>query len=218
SGWPSRPNADGLTGQIDEVAVYNKVLTSTQIADHYAASGRGTASNLPPTASYTFSVNQLTASFNASLSNDPDGTISSYAWNFGDGTTGSGVTASHTYAAGGDHTVTLTVTDNKGATGQISRTVTTVAPPATVPPRAAFTTQILGRALSVNGSGSSDSDGNITSYAWDFGDGTSGSGVTASHTYATPGPYTVTLTVTDNSGATDDVSHAVTASNDPVTV
>jgi len=57
-------------------------------------------------------------------------------------------------------------------------------------------------AVSFNGASSSDPDGTITSYAWDFGDGTSGTGVTASHTYTPPGTYTARLTVTDNDGAT----------------
>src|SRR5262249_37517260 len=96
--------------------------------------------------------------------------------------------------------------------------VTTVAPPANVLPTASFTAQIAGRSLSVNGSASNDPDGNIASYAWDFGDSTGGSGATASHMYSTPGQYTVKLTVTDNDGGTGSTSQTVTATNDPVTV
>ena len=67
-------------------------------------------------AAFTSSVNNLQASFDGSGSQDPDGSIASYVWDFGDGTPdGSGATPSHTYAAAGTYTVTLTVTDNKGA-------------------------------------------------------------------------------------------------------
>ena len=62
---------------------------------------------------------------------------------------------------------------------------------------------------SFDGSGSSDPDGTIASYAWDFGDGATGTGTTPVHTYASPGDYTVALTVKDNSGATDVVTHVV---------
>jgi PKD repeat protein len=218
SGWPNRPSNDNFSGQIDEPAIYYKVLTPTQVANHHAASGRGQVANVPPTAAFTADVDQLAVVFDGSASSDPDGSIVSYAWNFGDGTNGTGATANHTYAAGGDHTVTLTVTDDDGAVAQVSHTVTTVAPPPNVPPTAAFTFQVSGRALSVDGSGSSDPDGSIVSYAWNFGDGTNGTGATASHTYAQAGPYTVTLTVTDDDGGTGTISHPVTASNDPVTV
>src|SRR5207247_9943992 len=138
----------------------------------------------------------LTCNFNASGSSDPDGTIASYAWTFGDGTTGAGATTSRTYAAGGSYTVTLTVTDNGAATSQTGHVVTVNAPPV-----ASFTSACNGLTCSFNASGSSDPDGTIASYAWTFGDGTTGSGATANPTYAAGGTYTVTLTVTDNAAA-----------------
>lgn len=80
--------------------------------------------NTPPTASFTSTTNELAVSLNASASSDPDGTITGYAWNFGDGSSGSGATVSHTYAAGGTYNIVLTVTDNGGATGTTSRQIT----------------------------------------------------------------------------------------------
>ncbi|HUF34835.1 MAG TPA: S8 family serine peptidase [Gemmatimonadales bacterium] len=88
----------------------------------FAGSGGG-GSNVSPTASFTFSCSGLTCNFNGTGSGDSDGTIVGYAWNFGDGTTGTGVTPSRTYAAGGTYTVALTVTDDGGATGSTSRQV-----------------------------------------------------------------------------------------------
>ena len=61
-------------------------------------------------------------------STDADGTIASYAWNFGDGATGTGATVTHTYTAAGPYTVTLTVTDDDGTTGTVSHDVTVTAP------------------------------------------------------------------------------------------
>ncbi len=80
--------------------------------------------NVPPVASFTSSCTELTCSFNASASSDSDGTISGYAWDFGDGTTGTGVTTNHTYATAGSKTVGLTVTDNGGSDGSTTRNVT----------------------------------------------------------------------------------------------
>ena len=82
------------------------------------------ATNDPPIAAFTFSCDTLTCNFDATGSEDPNGTISSYDWDFGDGNTGTGVMVSHTYAAGGTYTVTLTVTDNDLATGSTSQSVT----------------------------------------------------------------------------------------------
>ncbi len=111
----------------------NKVTNSKTTNNHllYTLGFGGTTpppDNNPPTANFTYSVNNLTASFDGSSSTDTDGSIVSYAWDFGDGTTGSGVTASRTYAAAGTYTVTLTVTDDDGATGSKSQSVTVTAP------------------------------------------------------------------------------------------
>lgn len=80
--------------------------------------------NQSPTASFVATPSALTVSVNAAASVDPDGTIASYAWNWGDGATSTGATASHTYATAGTYTIGLTVTDNQGATGTTSQVVT----------------------------------------------------------------------------------------------
>lgn len=91
--------------------------------------------NRPPVASFTVTpaggTAPVTVNFDASASSDPDGTIASYAWNFGDGGTGAGKTIAHIYTAAGSFTATLTVTDNGGATAAVSNTigVTTVTVP-----------------------------------------------------------------------------------------
>ena len=77
-------------------------------------------------------------------------------------------------------------------------------------------TGTAGVAVSFDGTGSSDSDGNIASYAWTFGDGASGTGATPSHTYTAAGSYTVTLTVTDNGGASATTTTTATITAEPV--
>jgi PKD repeat protein len=90
--------------------------------------------NARPTVTFTSSTTQLQTAFDASGSTDSDGSIASYAWDFGDGMTGSGVSPSHTYATSGTYPVTLTVTDDDGAIGTVSHTVTAVtADPNVVP-------------------------------------------------------------------------------------
>ncbi|MFN8105043.1 MAG: PKD domain-containing protein [Acidimicrobiia bacterium] len=185
------------------------------------------APNLAPTPSFTLNPNAgvapVTAAVDASASNDSDGTIVSYAWTFGDGGTATGVTASHTYTAGGNFVVTLTVTDDDGATATASQSIAVTVNAA---PTASFTaTPASGTAplnVAVNASASSDIDGTIVNWAWDFGDSNTGSGVTASHSYTTPGTYTITLTVTDDLGGTGSTTHTVivsgpTANNKKVT-
>ena len=92
-----------------------------------------------------------------------------------------------------------------------------VSGPGNPPPVAAFTTSCTQLVCTFDGSTSTD-DGTIVSYAWTFGDTATGTGATTSHTYADPGTYAVTLTVTDNLGATDDVPGSVTCPNNPAAV
>ena len=91
--------------------------------------------NRPPGATFTGSTNSVltgvSVTFDATSSLDPDGTITGYLWDFGDGSTGSGVTASHSYANAGTYTVRLTVTDNLGTTASTTYTVTVTAAPKT---------------------------------------------------------------------------------------
>lgn len=79
--------------------------------------------NQPPTANFTYSVDGLTVTF-TDVSSDSDGSVMGWAWNFGDGTTSNAQNPTRTYAAAGTYTVTLTVTDNEGATGTVSQSVT----------------------------------------------------------------------------------------------
>ncbi len=123
----------------------------------FIGGGGGGGGNQAPTAAFTFSCTDLTCSFNGSGSSDPDGSISSYAWNFGDGTTGSGATVSKTYASGGTRTVTLTVTDNGGATDSESKSVTVSGPSSGIT-LAVSTAKVRGNTtatLSWSGAGSS---------------------------------------------------------------
>jgi hypothetical protein len=94
----------------------------------------GGAVNTPPTASFTDSCTNLACTFDGNDSSDSDGTILSYAWSFGDGSTATGAQVSHTYAAAGTYTVVLTVTDDGGSTGSTEGVVTvTAAAPAPAP-------------------------------------------------------------------------------------
>ena len=206
--WPNRSNSTALAGSIDEVAVYPTALSAAEVLKHRNL-GLGTGVNQLPTAAFSSGGTGLAATFDATASNDPEGPIASYAWDFGDGSTGTGVTPAHTYTADGTYPVKLTVTDADGQLGTITKSVTVAAPPNQAP-TASFTSNVSGLLVAFNGSASSDSDGTLASYAWDFGDGTTGTGASPSHTYTADGTYSVKLTVTDDDGATGTSTKSVT--------
>lgn len=209
--WPSRPSSRYFQGAIDEVAIYPAALSAEAVKTHYDAATTGVLLNAPPTAAFSSSTTGLTVAVDGAESVDSDGTVASYAWDFGDGGAGSGANATHSYAAAGTYSVSLTVTDDDGATHSTTRDVTVTEPPPNMAPEAAFTASVTGLTVAVNGSGSTDSDGTVAAYAWDFGDGGTATGVDATHTYAAGGDYTVRLTVTDNLGLTHSTTQSVTA-------
>ncbi len=179
-----------------------------------------TAANQAPTADaggpYSGTVN-MSVTFDGSGSSDSDGTIASYRWSFGDGSTGTGMKPTHTYTSAKTFSVSLTVTDDKGASSTASTTTAIIAaaPVQNHAPTAIInvsgTTYNVGDSVSFDGSGSSDPDmGDTLSYSWDFGDGNMGSGMTTSHTYSMSGPYNVTLTVTDQGGLSDIATTTLT--------
>ncbi len=283
----------------------------------------GGTGNSPPTASFTYTTSGLTANVDGSGSSDPNGDALTYAWDFGDGATGTGATTSHMYAADGTYTITLTADDGNGGSDSSSQSVTvsasggdpvltsgvaqsgslsgagdedfyrievpagatqlqvvldgpagsdfdlytrqgsrptdstyscrpytsssdetcthvnpaaawwyirvdsysgsgtytvtaTVTSPApNQPPTASFTASCTELTCSFDGTASSDPDGDALTYAWDFGDGATGSGATASHTYASGGTYTATLTVDDGNGGSDSSSQNVAPTDPP---
>lgn len=167
--------------------------------------------NEPPTAHIDVEPDGLTVDVSADAS-DPDGEIVSYEWDFDDGATDTGPTASHTYADSGTYTITLTVTDDAGATTTAEKTLTVA--PLNQGPIASFNVTSDGLTATFDASPSYDPDDTIMSYEWEYGDGEIATGETAEHTYESEGSYDVTLTVEDSFGATATSQKTITVATD----
>ena len=142
--------------------------------------------------------------FDASESTDPDGQIVSYLWAFGDGNTSDQAVTTYAYSNPGTYAVSITVTDDGGAqdvaAGEIVVMGAANQAPVAVISASATEADVL-ETISFDGTGSFDADGSIAAYTWNFGDGTERSGDTVTHAYTSTGTYNVTLSVTDNNGA-----------------
>ena len=142
--------------RLADVVVANERVTATlppQSVTLFVVAKSTTAPNQPPV-SYPFATPgsgaaPLPVSLYGSMSTDADGTIVSYAWSFGDGTTGSGVAVSHTYASAGVYQATLTVTDDRGATNSDFVTVTVTSAPVTVAAPSGLTGSVSGKTVTL---------------------------------------------------------------------
>ncbi len=181
--------------------------------------------NIPPDAKFTgttiVEVGEAIA-FSAILSSDEDGIIVKFEWDFGDGTSATGESVTHTYTAVGQYTVVLRVTDNCDETSTAQKVITVNPADGNgggdgPNPTATFTaTPLTGESpLTVifNASASTAPGMAITAYFWDFGDGTTGTGMTTTHTY---GPtvtttYNVVLRIIAANNSEDTASRTITA-------
>ena len=149
---------------------------------------------------------ESTITFDGSGSADADGDPLTYVWDFGDGSAAqSGTRVSHTYAEGGIYPVVLTVDDGTGlsnASDRASLTLTINRPP--VANAGGNRAVCAGDVVVFDGSASSDPDGGLLRYQWDFGDGTSAGLVNPTKTYDRGAVYPVTLTVRDEFGFGND--------------
>ena len=175
--------------------------------------------NDEPRASFAYSPSEVKAGEPVGFrdsSNDPDGSVVAWLWDFGDGSTSTEKNPSHSYDSPGTYTVVLTVTDDRGMKGSHSETVLVL--PANMPPTADFTifpkTPKAGEEVSFVDK-SHDSDGNIGSWQWDFGDGSTSTEREPSHVFEKPGNYTVTLTVRDDGGGADSKRMSVVVAEAP---
>ncbi|CAM3615855.1 Ig-like domain-containing protein [Zobellia roscoffensis] len=159
----------------------------------------------------------LSVNFKGDQSDDSDGSITSYFWDFGENAqTSTLANPTYEYVSPGEYIVTLMVTDNDGATDSDTIRITVSEPTNGLPTAVISTSTTTGTTpLSINfiGENSYDNDGSIVSYEWDFGEnGQTSTIANPTYEYVSPGEFTVILVVTDNLGATDSDRVTITVS------
>lgn len=155
--------------------------------------------------------------FDGTGSHDNEGAIAAFAWEFGDGESGSGAQVPHRYAGPGTYKVSLTVSDSEGRTQSIS-SVVSVSGEAGAPVAQWFASEEPGALqLTFDGSASTGGDGSLTHYVWDLGDGTVKTDQVITHQYTQPGSYNVKLTVTNDKNKSATALYALGVGETPGT-
>jgi PKD repeat protein len=201
-------NTASASFMYNSAATFNVSLTvhDAQGLSHKKTSTITVAPNPAPAAGFTYTCSATDCTFLSTSTDVAPGTIATYAWDFGDGSITGEKDPSHSYtvATPREFTVTLTVTDNEGATDVETQTVTvTPLPPANTPPKASFTNACNVVDCTFASTSTDDAPGTIATYAWTFGDGGTAVVSNPAHRYNVTAPttFTVTLTVKDNEGA-----------------
>jgi PKD repeat protein len=195
------PNLEGAT----------LIITGTNLTPSGPQPPVATFTPLPATGAAPLLVN-----FDAGASSD-DSTITDFDWDFAGLGTATGEQTSFTFTNVGSYIVRLVVTDNSSLTDTTYQTITVTAPLPPTKPVAVIsvpnTSALVNQSLTFSGNLSTDVNNNIVSFNWNFGDGTSASGVTAAKTYSTPGNYIVKLIVIDGTGLSDSTTVSITVVN-----
>ncbi len=165
----------------------------------------------PPLPAFDYVMDGLSVTFDDTSSDD--GVIVAWLWEFGDGAVATLPSVVHTYDQAGTYQVQLTVTDDEGLSASVSQTIVLDDMPATHPPDAAFTFIIDGLTVTFLDE-STDTDGEVVSWQWDFGDGETASIQHPVYTFQAAGSYYVSLQVTDNVGLTSETGVQLMLSND----
>jgi PKD repeat protein len=177
--------------------------------------------NYPPVAAFTAPSHCETGqriTLDAAASYDRDGSIRSYTWRIHDEVTLVGERVVQTFTQPGRYNVQLTVEDNRGKSASAQKAITVEIHNDLPTARFSYSPAApnLATTVTFDGSDSTDPDGSIVSYRWEFSDEQfSCSGIRASRRFPNPGLYSVQLTVTDNRGAEDTFSRSITVHNEP---
>ena len=202
--------ADGARARMaySEPGQYRAVLRVEDDSAHpcnFGVQTRRVTVNSPPVAEAGTDQSAVVGkpvTFTGAASYDIDGLIKTYRWDMGDGSVLDGASVTHHYGESGHYSVTLTVTDDSAVSNNTAvdrMRVTVNAPPEprfSIPPRAVSVSE----AALLDAGTSTDADGEILSYQWDFGDGARGEGKVVEYAWTRAGTYQVTLSVVDDSG------------------
>ncbi|AZQ63793.1 PKD domain-containing protein [Flammeovirga pectinis] len=173
-----------------------------------------------PLAQFTVSSSSITLGESVIFTDGSTGEVTSYAWSFGDDNTSVAQNPTHTYASAGSYTATLTVTNSAGSSSE-SMTITVVEDEeeeTETAPLAQFTVSSSSIMLGESVTFTDGSTGEVTSYAWSFGDDNTSVAQNPTHTYASAGSYTATLTVTNSAGSSSESMTITVVEDTPTSV